>query len=102
VAVTERQRARILELRRQGYTLGEIGERFGKSAAAICTICRWAGVRRGPLRHSRRFRETSNMKRDQEIRKMREMYGSTYRELGRIFGISWQRAQQIVKGDRPR
>jgi hypothetical protein len=98
--MTAAQVAKARRLRAAGYTLEEIMERVGaRSLYPAWKACK--GVKRGPLRHTVRFWLKDKVDRDREIRELRAQ-GVTYRELGEMFGVSRQRAEQIAKGDRPR
>ena len=92
---------RIVELYSTGITASEVGKQMGMSTARVLDILRDRGIElrkpKGSYPHHlvKLAKKNEDRKRTAQIVRMRAA-GADYTEIGRRFGVSRQRIQQIV------
>ena len=73
---------------KDNLTIESLCEKFNVSIPTVYRHLQMNGLK---------VKKEKNVERTSEIRKLREQ-GKTYEEIGNIYGISRQRAEQIYKG----
>jgi DNA-binding CsgD family transcriptional regulator len=83
----------MFALRRQGCTVAEIALQFGLSASQVWQIVKAARERR-VYRRSKPYTPKSNPRHDEMVALWKQ--GRTQSEIGKQFGVSRQRVQQVL------